>query len=354
MNYANNTEPEFSPDFDLISLIDKWGHFNHEALYMGYFGAVASQHVFEELDMAKFHREFPKRFQKKILGYHFQKNERGGEWQGDFTYVLEKEIIVYKERNEVTVFFRRENCALLNEILSFTKSMKKDEGNKAYINLIIMQPHGLDNRKIDFEKPELDLEKIYNEDFQGFHHKILKILGEDNTSGLHLLYGPPGTGKSTYIRYLCGLLEKKIVFLPGQMAQNLDNVAMTKYLISNTNSVLVIEDSEELIASKAGQRNSNLAMILNITDGILGKSLGIQIIATFNTDVNNIDPALKRKGRLKSAYEFKALPAEKATLILREQDPEFTASGEMTLAEIFNATEEEQYKEQERKAVGFR
>jgi ATP-dependent 26S proteasome regulatory subunit len=169
-----------------------------------------------------------------------------------------------------------------------------------------------------------------------------------------LFYGKPGTGKSTYIRYLCGQLKKKIVFLPGQMAQNLDNVQMTRYLIKNENCILVIEDAEELIVSRDQKRNSILAMILNITDGILGESLGIQIIATFNTNVENIDPALKRKGRLRSAYEFKAQPAEKATILLREQNADYTAEKEMTLAEIYNVSEEEQYKSPQRKAVGFR
>ncbi|HEY9116272.1 MAG TPA: AAA family ATPase, partial [Roseivirga sp.] len=183
---------------------------------------------------------------------------------------------------------------------------------------------------------------------------ILDILQEKDRSGLHLLYGKPGTGKSTYIRYLCGLVKKEVVFLPGQMAQNLDNIAMTKYLMDHPNSILVIEDAKELIVSRDSQRNSNLAMILNITDGILGESLGIQIIATFNTDVQNIDPALKRKGRLKSAYEFKALSQKKANQLLIEQNIDYFTHEEMSLAEIYNINEEEQYKSPERKAVGFR
>ncbi|MGM1057238.1 MAG: AAA family ATPase [Bacteroidota bacterium] len=120
------------------------------------------------------------------------------------------------------------------------------------------------------------------------------------------------------------------------------------------NSVLVIEDAEELIVSRDSHRNSNLAMILNITDGILGESLGIQIIATFNTDVQNIDPALKRKGRLKSAYEFRALAPEKANHLLIEQNMNYSTDKDMTLAEIYNISEEEQYKSPERKVVGFK
>ncbi len=95
-------------------------------------------------------------------------------------------------------------------------------------------------------------------------------------------------------------------------------------------------------------------MILNITDGILGESLGIQIIATFNTDVQNIDPALKRKGRLKSAYEFRALATDKANRLLIEQNMNYSTDEGMTLAEIYNISEEEQYKSSERKVVGFK
>lgn len=354
MNYGSNKEPEFSRDFKITSILDRWGSLDTELLYIGYFDAVASQYTFANLDLENFYKEFQKNYDKAIRGYHFKKFNLREDWKSDHTFVLEKEIIVHLSSDEVTIFFRREDCELLKDILSFCEKLKKDEANKSQINLIISKPHGLDNKKISFDKPNLELNKIYNDDFLEFHQRILLVLAEENQSGLHLLYGNPGTGKSTYIRYLCGLVKKEIVFLPGQMAENLDNIEMTRYLMNNINCILVIEDAEELIATKAGQRNSNLAMILNITDGILGESLGIQIIATFNTNVKNIDSALKRKGRLKTAYEFKALSQDKATVMLREQNPEFTANQEMTLAEIFNISEEEQYKNHSRQVLGFR
>jgi len=129
---------------------------------------------------------------------------------------------------------------------------------------------------------------------------------------------------------------------------------MTRYLISNSNCILVIEDAEELIVSRDHQRNSNLSMILNMTDSILGESLGIQIIATFNTDLKNIAPALKRKGRLKSSYEFKALSPDKANGLLKKEGIEEITFSPLTLAEIYNYKEELQMKMEKREAVGFR
>ena len=148
---------------------------------------------------------------------------------------------------------------------------------------------------------------------------MLGTLNEENTSGLHLLLWNPWNRQEYLYPLFMRYPKKKVIFLPGQLAQNLDNVYMTRYLIANSNSILVIEDAEELIVSRDHQRNSNLAMILNMTDGILGESLGIQIIATFNTDLQNIDPALKRKGRLKTSYEFKALETEKANRLLQKE-----------------------------------
>src|SRR5690606_22360671 len=219
MDYGSNKDPKFLPNFNITNLIDRWGSFNYEILYMGYFGAVACQHSFGNLDLKKFHKDFPQKYDKSINAYYFNKNNLRKDWKSDFTYILEKQIIVHKSNEEVIIFFQREDCELLKDIITFTKNLKKADKNKSQINLIINRPHGLDNKKIRFEKLDLDLSKIYNDDFQSFHDQILRTLKEDNRSGLHLLYGKPGTGKSTYIRYLCGLLKKEIVFLPGQMAQ---------------------------------------------------------------------------------------------------------------------------------------
>ncbi len=354
MNYGNNIEPQLPAEIQLLKLVDKWGDLSIKLFFIGHFGKIPSLLTYGEVDLKKFHNEFPRQFQQKILGYHFEKYSAKDDWKNEFIYVLRDEIVLHKTSDEVILYFHNEHCGLLKEIVLFTQELEKKEENKAQINLIISQPHGLDNKKVDFLKPQLNLLHSYNDDFNLYHQKVLEILQEENRSGLHLLYGKPGTGKSTYIRYICGLVKKKIVFLPGQMAQNLDNTLMTRYLMKNPDSILVIEDAEELVVSRDQKRNSNLAMILNITDGILGESLGIQIIATFNTDVQNIDPALKRKGRLKSAYEFKALSPEKANFLLREQNTNYSTDEEMTLAEIYNISEEEQYKSPVRKAVGFR
>jgi ATP-dependent 26S proteasome regulatory subunit len=137
------------------------------------------------------------------------------------------------------------------------------------------------------------------------------------------------------------------------MAGNLDNVGLTNFLLDNKNCVLVIEDAEELILSRDNHHNSKLSFLLNLTDGLLGESLGIQIIATFNTDLKNIDKALLRKGRLTSIYEFTTLEVSKTNILLQKLGHEVEIDKPMSLADIFNFNINTNYTPKLKKAVGF-
>lgn len=126
------------------------------------------------------------------------------------------------------------------------------------------------------------------------------------------------------------------------MAATLDSPSFIKILLDNPNSIFIVEDAEELLVSRVGSRNSCVAMLLNITDGILGEGLGIQVIATFNTSLINIDKALLRKGRLLSIYEFKALETDKAKKLLHKFGKNYENIQEpMILADIYNFDENE-------------
>ena len=67
----------------------------------------------------------------------------------------------------------------------------------------------------------------------------------------------------------------------------------------------------------------------------------MKFICTFNDDMKNIDPALLRKGRLVSKYEFKGLEKEKAQTLLKELGHEVMLEKNITLADIFNWGDED-------------
>jgi len=95
--------------------------------------------------------------------------------------------------------------------------------------------------------------------------------------------------------------------------------------------------------------------ILNMTDGVLGDCLNIQIIATLNTTREKLDTALLRKGRLIAEHEFKALTEDEASKVFKSIGIDKKVDKPLTLTEIYNHEEEDlAEKDQPKKFIGFR
>jgi ATP-dependent 26S proteasome regulatory subunit len=81
--------------------------------------------------------------------------------------------------------------------------------------------------------------------------------------------------------------------------------------------------------------------------------LNIKIICTFNTDIEKVDKALLRKGRMIASYEFKPLSKEKANKLLSSWG--YTpADKEMVLADLFNMDKKGFENSKNLKKIGFK
>lgn len=169
---------------------------------------------------------------------------------------------------------------------------------------------------------EFDLNLHYGKNFtEKFHEPLLERL-KKRSNGIVLLHGVPGTGKTFYIRRLIRDLytapEKKVVIVPNTFVKEIATPEFFNFLFTYIQSsllslVLVIEDAENLLRRR-DSRNSFEAIsnILNMTDGLLNDFIHIQIIATFNTELKNIDEALLRHKRLLARKEFYRLKPKAA------------------------------------------
>lgn len=192
-------------------------------------------------------------------------------------------------------------------------------------------------RDFEVKKTEIDVELNYNDDFLKVHETIVKRLSSDDDKGLVLLHGSPGTGKTHYLRHLTSVLNKKMIFIPPDYASHIASPHFLPLMISNPNSILIIEDAETIVESREESgRSGAVSSLLNMADGLLSDCLNIQIICTFNTHISNIDKALLRKGRLIANYEFKALDANKAQKLSNKIGFKRWIEDNMTLAEIYN------------------
>jgi len=97
--------------------------------------------------------------------------------------------------------------------------------------------------------------------------------------------------------------------------------------------------------------------LLNLSDGLGGELLEFQIIVTVNRPIEDIDPAITRKGRLMAYREFRRLSADEAGRVAARHKlelPGHEAAGSWTLAEIFNLGEAVGYERRESSRIGFR
>ena len=230
------------------------------------------------------------------------------------------------------------------------KYVKGPEEN--HISLVTTEFGELTVQQFLIKATNIDLANHYNDDFIYFDSAIKKNLKRNKEKGLILLHGSPGTGKTSYIRHLISNVDRRFIYLPPNMAGNLSQPGFINFLTSYPNSVLVIEDAEEILSSRTGANNSAISNLLNLGDGLLSDCLNIRVICTFNANLGQIDPALLRKGRIIAKYEFKPLEQAKASKLLRSLDPEKDTGHAMSLAEIFHHNDVA-YSPNVRDGIGF-
>ena len=228
------------------------------------------------------------------------------------------------------------------------------EIEKSGISLIKMEHGVLDTENYSMPLPEVDLELNYGSEFLKLHETIITRLNKTNDKGIILFHGDPGTGKTSYIRYLTHMIkDKEILFVPPAMAESLSDPSIIPFLMDHQNSVLIIEDAERIIADREMNGSSiGVSNILNLTDGILGDCLNIQVVATFNMKREKIDQALLRKGRLIVEHKFGPLSVVETNKLLKHIGKEHTVDKGMTLADIYNI-DEEVFKTENKTKIGF-
>lgn len=263
-------------------------------------------------------------------------------------YILEYSMVTDKKKNErgeisLLILAERNRLAQLVELFE-----EKTEEEKK-INLIVMTLNGWDVHPLPVKKQPIDLGH-YNEDLP--HEEIKKEL-ESEGSGLMIFHGAPGTGKTSYLRGLLHESNREFIWLDPKILSNMDSDSLLQIFAEYKNSVVVLEDCEKLVQSRErrGGQSSEMNILLNLTDGILGDSFNLKFVCTFNSGLDSIDTALLRNGRLKVKYEFKELKADRVKALgdkLGKNIPEM----DMALCDIYNWDENKPV-ERKPRAIGF-
>jgi len=268
------------------------------------------------------YQELNLNFNNKIIWKKFLLNEttinKETNKKAYYMGIIDDGILICFESKCASVLYSNTiSIRVIASIKSIFKKFKVQENpEKKKFNIIKNTGLGYDVAKFEIRKMEFDLKTNYNDDLSEIHPKIINFLNSKNT-GLLLFHGLPGTGKTSYLRYLVSICNSRFIYVPNNFFNELTNPSFIDFISDCTNSVIILEDCEDLLKPRTeNSYDSGISTLLNLGDGLLGDALQLKIICTFNTDLKNIDQALLRKGRLVHIYDFKKLTIEKSNNFL--------------------------------------
>lgn len=217
-------------------------------------------------------------------------------------------------------------------------------------NDIVLNPYPIKNY-------DLNIGENYNDDFLEVHNKLTGWASDfkSRNNKLVLLHGEPGSGKTNYIKYILNnIADVKKIYIPPYLVNSIADPTFLPIIKKEKESILIIEDAEKILINREdASNNSIISILLNLCDGIMADVLNFKIIATFNTDEDKIDSALKRKGRMFLKYRFDSLSEEKTKALFEKVHGEPPPKKRMTLAEIYNDENNFGEKKKEKGTIGF-
>lgn len=247
--------------------------------------------------------------------------------------------------DDITLATNRKDLEEIKNLIVGSLVIKNNLNDENSYRIAYRGQYAIDTTVCKFNDWKSNLESNYNDDLP--YNKMNEIIRSDK-AGLIMFYGEPGTGKTSLVKSLINdNRDTNFIFVDTSVCESISDGLFLDFLQENKNSVIVFEDCEKLLFSRDEMINESIGTILNLTDGIIAESMKIKFICTFNCDLDKVDKALMRKGRLSLGYEFKKLSLEKTRAIYPD------AKEPMTLADAHNHNHDNGYEAKKRSKIGF-
>jgi hypothetical protein len=255
--------------------------------------------------------------------------------KGEALFVWDRACVDVKQigHNEFRLIWGANDDKIHQDLCELGRSLvPADPEGSVYV--LVPTQQGLQLKSIGIGAVPVEKDNYRPEAMREFD-KVVKDLQEPNPLGrLAIFDGPPGTGKTYLVRALLSALPKiKFLILPSNMVETLSGPQLLSTLIGESDvkygapteatdvpskkktMVLVIEDADRCLSKRAGNDMAPLSSLLNMSDGIIGNLLDLRIICTTNAEIDDIDEAILRTGRLSARVEVGLLDPEQAKTI---------------------------------------
>lgn len=272
------------------------------------------------------------------------------------------------EDQDVSLYYSSTDPKLFDRLHALAKSCSKPRNGNGKVFVVLSTDKGPKIVAAGAAGEDLIEGNYTPEVVQEFHH-VAEDLKVDSPCGRVVIFdGIPGSGKTYCIRGLMKAVENAVfVMVPPDMVSQLGSPSLVGALISareehkDSPTVLVIEDADKCLVSRGPDNMGSISALLNLSDGILGATLKLRIVATTNAghleDDSELDPALLRPGRLCRRIHVGALAPERASAVherLTGKSTTFTKP--MTVAEVYRLARDAGWKPKvvRSKSVGFK
>lgn len=214
-----------------------------------------------------------------------------------------------------------------------------------------------------------EIEENYSPEVVGAINKLLPLDTPEKDGKLIIWRGLPGSGKTFAVRALAREWAERhnvsITVITDPELFLADSDYMLDVILSDPHvsspkafhkadqqgtlpaerlQLIILEDQAQLFTTNC--RNSQgFNSFLNLTDGLIGQGIRIMFLITFNEDIEDIDKAIRRKGRLLQVQQFQALSPAKAQEWLRDKTGKpvsesikdlIAQNGGISLADLYN------------------
>jgi len=235
--------------------------------------------------------------------------------------------------------------SLVHDFIMEYAQPKKPEGGSFF--LIKTEGNDISRQRVSLEVETLlsndDLDRQYP-DGSRVWHEIFEEKLRLKKQGLSIFEGQPGTGKTSYLRHLMGRLNDthQFYFIPPSSMGVLSKPSFIGFWANERRCYpdkklsVILEDADGVLMTRGSDNRDEVSALLNLSDGMLGDFLSLQIICTINCRITDIDQALLRPGRLICHRKFERLSAKEAARLAAHLGKSLPQKEDYSLAEVFS------------------
>jgi hypothetical protein len=255
--------------------------------------------------VAEIVKAFPKRI-TFIDNHHSLGSEFTDGWAAVFGIWERGAIKVAYEDDEITLDFATNDRDDVEPLQAVAQKLLKSKASPGRVYVLHMAEHGPVLTFLGQANQPL-IESNYEPDvIKDFRHAVEDLQSSDPCGRMIFLHGRPGTGKTYLTRAVLDQITTSVfILVPPEIVPQLGGPSFIKTLIdvktkygAKGPTILLVEDADSVIVPRGSDNMSAISSLLNLTDGILGASIDMRVIATTNSRGDEIDEALKRPGRL--------------------------------------------------------